>query len=135
MAKILVVDDDPDLALAARLILQEGGYAVVEAHSSKEALDTLVRENPDLIVLDVMMDTTTAGFQLALTLRSPDPDSQYKAYQNIPIIMLTAIHETTNIRFGPDEHYLPVEAFLDKPVEPISFLKKVGELLAIRAAH
>lgn len=130
MAKILIIDDDPDIAMATRMALESAGYTVVEARTSKEGLERVVTENPDLIVLDVMMDTATAGFQTALTLRSPESDSPYKDYADIPIIMLTAIHETTAIRFGPDEDYLPVDAFIDKPIDPVPFLQKVEDLLA-----
>lgn len=129
MAKILVVDDDPDIALATRLALESGGYDVIEARNPQEGLNKVKAEKPDLIVLDVMMDTATAGFQTALTLRSKDPSSEYRDYRDIPIIILTSIHSTTSVRFGPDQDYLPVEAFIDKPIEPESFLKKVGELL------
>jgi CheY-like chemotaxis protein len=130
MAKILIIDDDPDIAMATRMALESANYEVVEARSRQEGLDSVVSEKPDLIVLDVMMDTATAGFQTALTLRSTEPDSPYKDYMNIPIIMLTAVHETTTVRFGPDQDYLPVEAFIDKPIDPEPFLKKVAELLA-----
>ena len=129
MAKILIVDDDPDIALATRMALENAGHQVVEARSQKEGLQAVKQENPDLIVLDVMMDTATAGFQAALALRNKDPESEYKDYRHIPIIMLTSIHSTTNVRFGPDEAYLPVEAFIDKPVDPESFVAKVAELL------
>lgn len=129
MAKILIVDDDPDIALATRMALENAGYEVEEARSQKEGLAAVKATNPDLIVLDVMMDTATAGFQTALELRSKDPESAYKDYRHIPIIMLTSIHSTTNVRFGPDEAYLPVEAFIDKPIEPESFVKTVAELL------
>lgn len=135
MAKVLVVDDDADLAFATRIVLESGGHTVVEARSGKEGLEVVQQETPDLIVLDVMMDTTTAGFQMALALRSPDPQSPFSAYRSIPIVMLTAIHETTNIRFGPDENYLPVDAFMDKPIDPVSFLQKVEQLLKTAPAH
>lgn len=130
MAKVLIIDDDPDVAMATRMALESADHAVVEARSSKEGLERVVTEKPDLIVLDVMMDTATAGFQTALTLRSKEPDSAYTDYADIPIIMLTAVHETTTVRFGPDEDYLPVDAFIDKPIDPVPFLKKVEELLA-----
>jgi len=129
MAKILIVDDDPDIALAARIALENAGHTVVEARNQKDGLAAVKSEAPDLIILDVMMDTATAGFQAALALRSNDPDSEYKDYQHIPIIMLTSIHSTTNVRFGPDEEYLPVEAFIDKPIEPESFIQTVARLL------
>jgi CheY-like chemotaxis protein len=127
--KILIVDDDPDIALATRLCLESAGYEVLEAHNSAIGLETIQSNRPDLIVLDVMMDSTTEGFQMALTLRSPDAKSPYQAYRDIPIIMQTSIHSTTPVRFAPDQDYLPVDKFLDKPVEPEELLQVVAGLL------
>lgn len=132
MAKILVIDDDPDMVLASRLTLEGAGHEVVEAHSGTEGLEAIKAEKPDLIVLDVMMDTPTEGFQLSLRLRSPAPDSEYAAYRDIPIIMLTSIHTTAPTRVSPDGDYLPVDAFMDKPIEPEKLTSKVSELLAER---
>ena len=128
--KILIIDDDPDIALASRLILESAGYQVIEARSSEEGLAAVKAENPSLIVLDVMMESATAGFQTALKLRSPEADSEYKAYSKIPIIMLTAVHETMPYRFAPDENYLPVDVFLDKPVDSVKLLPAVAKLIA-----
>jgi CheY-like chemotaxis protein len=130
--KILIIDDDPDIALAARLCLEGAGYAVEEARNSVEGLAKIKADRPDLIVLDVMMDSTTEGFQTALALRSPDPDAEYAGYKDIPIIMLTAIHTTTPLRFGPDQDYLPVDEFIDKPIDPDKLVQKVETLLASR---
>ncbi len=126
---ILLIDDDPDQRLALRLPLESAGYKVTEVGNTAEALKIVKEIKPDLIVLDVMMDTATAGFQLALDLHSPDPQSEYKELRNTPIIMLTAIHSTTPLRFAPDEDYLPVEAFIEKPIEPEALLEKVREYL------
>jgi CheY-like chemotaxis protein len=128
--KILIIDDDPDVALATRMCLEGAGYEVDEARNSEEGLAKIKANQPDLIVLDVMMDTTTEGFQTALKLRSKDPDSEFADYQDIPIIMLTAIHSTTPVRFAPDEEYLPVEEFVEKPIDPDTFLPKVEKLIA-----
>ena len=127
--RILVIDDDPDLRLALRLPLESAGYTVSEAENVSSGIAAVKDVDPDLIILDVMMDTTTAGFQFALDLRSVDPTSEFKEYRDVPIIILTAIHTTTPLRFGPDEDYLPVETFLDKPVEPEILLAKVQEML------
>lgn len=126
---ILLIDDDPDLRLALRLPLQAAGYAISEATSPAEARTIVKEVKPDLIVLDVMMDTTTAGFQLALEIHSADPRSEFKDFHQVPIIMLTAIHSTTPLRFSPDQDYLPVQTFLEKPVDPEVLLGKVKELL------
>jgi CheY-like chemotaxis protein len=130
MAKILMIDDDPDMVLAARLCLQTAGHEVFEARNAAIGLGRLAELKPDLIILDVMMDSATEGFQTALKLHSADPNSPYAAYCQTPIIMLTALHATTDLRFKPDADYLPVEAFLDKPIEPDRLIRTVGELLA-----
>jgi len=129
MAKILVIDDDRDIITSARLCLEAAGHEVSEAHNGTEGLDRIKSIHPDLIILDVMMDTTTEGFQLTLQLRNPDPTSAYKQYREIPILMLTSIHSTTPLRFGPTEDYLPVEDFVDKPIEPDELVRKVDALL------
>ncbi len=127
--QILIVDDDPDQRLTVRLPLEAAGYIVHEAINFDEGLAAVRQLKPDLIILDVMMDSATAGFQLALSLHSPDPDSEFKEFRSTPIIMLTAIHSTTSLRFGPDEYYLPVEDFLDKPVNPEILLATVHKRL------
>jgi DNA-binding response OmpR family regulator len=123
--KILIIDDDDDLVHAMRLPLEAAGFKVFSAASGDEGLRQVKEVKPDLIILDVMMDTTTAGFQVSLTLRSPDPKSEYAAYSRIPILMLTAIHQTTPLRFGPDKEYLPVDAFIEKPIEPDKLIEQV----------
>jgi len=132
--RILIIDDDDDLVHALRLPLEAAGYRVSRAASGNEGLQKIKEVNPDLIILDVMMDTTTEGFHISLALRSPDPQSEYKEYRRIPILMLTSIHTTTTLRFGPDKDYLPVDAFMEKPIEPAELLKKVREHLAKKPA-
>ncbi len=127
--QILIVDDDPDQRLTVRLPLEAAGYTVHEATNFDEGLVAAKQSKPDLIILDVMMDSATAGFQLALSMHSPDPDSEFKEFMKTPIIMLTAIHSTTSLRFGPDEYYLPVNDFLDKPVNPDILLATVRKHL------
>ncbi len=128
--KILIIDDDDDLVYALRFPLEAAGYSVSRAASGTEGLQKVKEVSPDLIILDVMMDTTTEGFHVSLTLRSPDPASEYKAYSQVPILILTSIHTTTSLRFGPDQDYLPVDAFIEKPIEPAELLKKVREYLS-----
>jgi CheY-like chemotaxis protein len=127
--KILVIDDDPDLVEVIRLTLEASGFEVYSAARGAEGLEKVKEVNPDLIVLDVMMDYTTEGFQVSLALRSPDAESEYAAYRGIPILMLTAIHSTTPLRFGPEEDYLPVDAFVEKPLEPTALVQKIEEML------
>ncbi len=127
--KILIIEDNPDMALAVQMPLEASGYKVYHASSGAEGLKQAKLVKPALIILDVMMETTTAGFQVSLQLRDPNPDSEYKAFRTVPILMLTAIHTTTSLRFGPDEAYLPVDDFVEKPIDPDVLLEKVKGLL------
>lgn len=129
MAKILMIDDDPDAILAIQIPLVANGYEFHSATSSSEGLEKVKELSPDLIILDVMMDTATEGFHLSLKLRDRAPDAEFAACADIPILMLTSIHTTTPLRFAPDEDYLPVDAFLEKSAGPDEVLAKVQELL------
>lgn len=129
MARILIIDDDPDIVLAVRMCLEAEGYEVIEANSGAQGIGMIKAGRPDLIILDVMMETKTEGFQMALKLHSPDPTSEFVEFKDIPILMLTAIHSTTPLRFEPDIDYLPVELFVDKPIELEDLVGKVEWLL------
>ena len=127
--RILLVDDDPDQRLTLRLPLEAAGFSVCEAANFSEGLEAVNKVRPDLIILDVMMDSMTSGFQFALAIHSPDSEAEFKEFKNLPIIMLTAIHSTTHLRFSPDEDYLPVEEFLEKPVDAEVLIKTVKKYL------
>jgi len=126
MAKrILIVDDDADFREAIELILAGAGYEVSHAANAKEAEEKLRKEQVNLILLDVMMDTDTEGFHLAYKIR------QDEKFKGIPIIILTCIEEKTGeeIDLGKSGDYLPVEAFLRKPVDAGELKARVAELL------
>jgi len=130
--KILLVDDDRDLVESLSQVLRVRGYAVATAFSGAEGLRALLAERPDLVILDVMMETDTAGFEAADQIRSPRPTSRYREFRSIPIVMLTAIDQVTNSRFSLDqsESFLPgVNEFLTKPVDLDGLLARIGALL------
>ena len=126
--KILVIDDDADLVELIRLALESKDYQVFSAASGTEGLEKIKEINPDLIILDVMMKHVTEGFQVALALRDK-PKPEYTPYSKIPILMLTAIHSKTPLRFAPDEEHLPVDDFVEKPLKASDLLQKVEKLL------
>ena len=130
MAKILVIDDDPDIVTAVQMVLENAGHEVISASSGKQGLERSKSDLPDLIILDVMMETHTEGFELAIKLHSPDPASEWKNFRNLPIVMLTAIHSTTPLRYESDIDYLPVDLFVDKPIDPDDLIGKVSWILA-----
>ncbi len=133
--KVLAVDDDRDLVETLRIILESGGYEVVAAHDAESGLEMVRSETPDLILLDVMMPTATEGFHFVWRLRNLE--GEY--FRAVPVIVLTAIHEKTELRFYPDSgdgtyragEFLPVQDFLDKPVTPSVLLERVERALSL----
>ena len=129
MAKILMIDDDPDFVTGIRILLESRGHQFFTASNGEAGLTRVKEVHPDLILLDVMMDTRTEGFHVSLQLRDRSPESPYAAYRDVPILMLTSIHQTTPLLFGPDEEYLPVNALFEKSVRLDVILAKIDELL------
>lgn len=129
--KILVIDDDPDLKELIRITLEANNYEVYEAENGTVGLRLIREIRPDLIILDVMMDSITEGFQVSYQLRSQDPNSEYKEYSRIPIIMLTGVSQKMHMKFSPEQdgEYLPVDAFLEKPIRIEPLLKEIEQLL------
>jgi two-component system alkaline phosphatase synthesis response regulator PhoP len=123
--KILIIDDDIDLVEAMRLTLESEGYEVVDAQDGKKGLEKIEKEKPDLILLDVMMETQDEGFHIAYQIRNNAKTS------DLPIIMLTAVSQETGFSFDKDkdEDFLPVNEFLEKPVNPDYLLEKVKAAL------
>ncbi len=125
-AGILIVDDDPDISEAMKIVLENKGYTVQTAGNGKEAMKSLDSSIPDLIIMDVMMDSKQEGFLVSRELK------KNAKYSRIPILMLTAIKDKTGIDFKPeagDKDWLPVDDFLDKPVKPEVLVEKVEALL------
>ncbi|MBM3288408.1 MAG: response regulator transcription factor [Candidatus Eisenbacteria bacterium] len=128
--KILLVDDDPDLVEAMRLVLEGNGYECVHAPNGTRAIEAIPKEKPDLMVLDVMMDDLTEGFHVAYKIRKPE--AGLEPFRGMPIIMLTAIGQRTGMKFDQkaDADFLPVDEFMEKPVQPKELLAKVAHLLS-----
>ncbi len=133
MAKrILLVDDDRDLTHNLETVLRRHDYEVAVAFSAGEGLRKALTGKPDLIILDVSMETDTAGFEFVDQLRSRRPTSRYRDIRHVPIVLLTAINQVTNSRFSLDDRqsFLPdVGAVLTKPVRIDTLLARVGEML------
>ena len=125
--KILIVDDDPDLTKALKATLESKNYIVITASNGSEGMDKINTDKPDLLILDVMMATSQDGFEMARELKK-DPQ-----FLKMPILMLTAIKGRTGIDFkssAGDPNWLPVDSFLDKPVEPQVLLAEIKRLLS-----
>jgi DNA-binding response OmpR family regulator len=120
--KILIVDDDPDILEAGRLVLEKEGYEVVCASNRAEGMAQIGAAAPDLLILDVMMESPDDGFVMAQDLRREGCD--------LPIMMLTSVGTATGMNFGRDDEMVPVDDFQSKPVDPATLVAKVKTLLS-----
>ena len=125
--KILIVDDDLDITEALKVTLESENYSVSTASDPIEGMEKVKSEQPDLIILDVMMSTWQDGFEMARELKK-----ESQLISNIPILMMTGVKGKTGIDFkstAGDPTWCPVDVFLDKPVEPEVLLAEVKKLL------
>ena len=131
--KILIIDDDPDLVESVQITLEANNYQVFSAGNGTEGLKMVKEVNPDLIILDVMMDSITEGFQVSQKLRSRDPQSEFRDYSQIPILMITAVSQKMDMQFSPekDGDYLPVDEFVEKPIRLEALLEKIKKLITV----
>jgi twitching motility two-component system response regulator PilH len=126
--KILIIEDDADLVAATAKILENKGFKVAVAYDPEEGYNKLTLEKPDLIILDVMFGSKgeSKGFNFTWKIKNE------KQFSDIPILMMTAINtEQPLFNSSPDTdgEYLPVDAFIDKPVKPEELYLKVEALL------
>jgi CheY-like chemotaxis protein len=119
MAKVLVVDDDPDFVQIIRLILEAEGYQVFEAADGKQALEAMRQNKPDLTLLDVMMSTRLEGVDICREIRA-DPD-----LKDVPIVMISSIATSEYASEFPDEEHIPIDTWISKPIQPTVLLKVV----------
>lgn len=129
--KILMIDDDVNLVDVFKMVFEAKDFEFSSAHSAIEGLAKVKAISPDLIILDVIMEDFVAGFRVVSELRTADPNSEYSAYSDIPILMLTSVTSKTDVNFSErvGTALLPVDAFIEKPVKPAELLLKVEELL------
>lgn len=129
MAKrVLIVDDDPEFVETTKIILEANGYETATARDGSEAISCLEQQKPDIILLDVMMRTKGDGVWVSQRLKGD------KNLRGIPVLMITAVNresDTRSFHLDPnaDGDYLPVDGFLEKPVEPETLLKEVAKLV------
>ena len=130
MPTIMITDDDPDLRESIRTFLEVKNFKVLEAKSASECLELAKSHGPDLIILDIMMETKNAGFEVAYQLYK-DPQ-----LRKIPIILLSALPRLTDYEIDPEieERYLPVARFLTKPVNPDLLYQEIERLLGNKPA-
>lgn len=109
---ILCVDDDEDILASLRVVLEAGGYAVVAARSATTGLETFVRERPDAVLIDLMMEHVDSGMSLARQLRAADAA--------VPLYFLSSVgdylHDTADVGEAG------ANGVFQKPLQPSTLL-------------
>jgi len=123
MAKILVVDDDPDFVNLTRRILQSQNYEVLTASNGEKALAAMRKERPDLVLLDIMMAYILDGLDVS---REMAGDAELK---EIPVIMVTSLTGARTQMSLSSEEYIPVEDWIHKPIDPDQLLMRIEAAL------
>ncbi|MCJ7582374.1 MAG: response regulator transcription factor [Candidatus Aminicenantes bacterium] len=128
-AKILIVDDDPDFLKLTTLMLKSAPFDVVTANNPREGKEKLLSEKPDLLLLDIMMDSMFDGYSLCNDIKTA---KEYKDFKDTPIIFVSAVKKIAGSRFaidlneqglrGPDD-------YLDKPVQADELIARINKLL------
>jgi len=119
-AKILLIDDDVDFVEATKIVLEREPYEVIVAYGGEEGLQKAREENPDLILLDIIMPVKD-GFTAAEQLKH-DPQ-----LRQIPVIMLTSFSSRVQETSIPLSRGLSLETedYIEKPVAPDELLRRV----------
>ena len=120
---VLLVDDDADFVEMNRVLLEENGYSVRVAYNGRQCLEEVAARRPDLVILDMVMEKASDGFDVSRELRN----SEYT--KGIPLVMITSVNDTIPFRIEPDSTWLPVDTLIEKPVDPALLLSVVNRIL------
>jgi len=120
---ILIVDDDPDFVETTRIVLEAEGFEVMAAANGDEALTTLRRSKPTLLIMDIMMKGILDGLHASWQIQA-DP-----ALRDVPILMVSSITSSDYAEMFPTDENIPADNFLSKPVSPDKLVKEVNRLL------
>ena len=123
--KVVMVDDNTDYLFTMQTFLQRNGFDVYTAEDGQKGLDLIRKEIPDIILLDVMMESLFSGFELCKKLRTEDE------LKHIPIIGISGMGDELGLNFKqwPDFEYFSPEAFLDKPVDKQRLLELIPQTI------
>ena len=116
---VLIVDDDPDLVLSMRLVLESEGYEVKEASTGQEGLEKMREAKPDLVLMDVMMANPLDGYYTTQEI-ADDPE-----LSGIPILMISSITTSQYAERFPTDQHLNIQEFISKPVDPEALLRTI----------
>ncbi len=127
-AKILLIDGDPEYRASTRALLEEEGYAVIDAATGNDGLDLARQTPPDLIVMDVVVESLTTGYSVIQAVRSLP---EFAAFSRIPILFASSVGQDPSRLFGwiGDPSPITPDAHLSKPLDEPEFLATVKRLL------
>ncbi len=124
---ILIVDDDVDYLYQLRFYIEKMGFDVVTAESQREAEHLLTTMQPDLAILDLMMENEDSGFILSHKIKRINP--------SIPVIIATAVAAETGISFGinseQERRWIKADLYLEKGVRPDQLHREIVKLLKL----
>ncbi len=125
-ATVLLIDDDEDFTASIRSLLEAEGYAVVTADSGRAGLEKLRETHPDVVLLDIMMESTTEGYAVSGAIKTLE--------RPVPIVMLSSVQNAPGELFARSEELELIEpdAYFTKPVNLPRFLETLKGLLATR---
>lgn len=123
MAKVLVVDDDPDFVRFTSRVLERAGHEVVSAANGAKALQAMRQDAPDVVLLDIMMAYILDGLDVSREM-SEDP-----VLKDVPVIMVTSLTGVKGSGMLPTDEYIPVDEWLSKPVAPDDLLARIDEVM------
>ena len=123
MARILVVDDDPDFIKITRTILQFQNHEVLTAANGEQGLKVMRQEKPDLVLLDVMMSYILDGLDVRRQMAAD------KDLKDIPVIMVTSLTGERVRSELPSDEYIPASEWIHKPIDPDKLLDQIKRTL------
>jgi CheY-like chemotaxis protein len=125
---VLLVDDDEDFLFQQRVQLQDAGFEVLTAHGQSQAETVLADHQPDIAVIDVMMENPDAGFVLCHHIRKKMP--------TVPVVLVTSVNSETGMDFDiateEDRGWIKADALLSKPIRFEQLLGEINRLLALK---
>jgi DNA-binding response OmpR family regulator len=129
---ILIIDDDADFRASLAVVLEAQGYRVIGACSAKEGLEKIIAEKPDLIILDIMMEYDSAGYEVNQAIKFRD---EYQIARNVPILMISSISLDPLTRFdrAAEVGMITPDYYMTKPPNIQEFVDQVRILLEAHA--
>ncbi|MCK4504735.1 MAG: response regulator [Candidatus Aegiribacteria sp.] len=128
--EVLIVDDDIDFVETIEIVLKSNGYETRTAYNGEEALKKVMEKAPDIMLLDIMMKTKGDGIWVSEKIKAD------KSIKDFPIIMITAVNQDADmVKYhfekdaGKDSKYIPVNTFMEKPIEIDELLAEINKLI------